>query len=231
MTMEPSRQASPAEWCGESAPASDGATRPIVAFDFDGTLTVRDTFNAFLWCMTPPARRWALLRLAPELARYIVSRDRGRLKAAAVHAILRGRTRVDLQAAATRFADDLTARLLRPDALATWEAHRVAGRRLVIVTASPDLIIAPFAERLGADRLIGTRLEFDRAGRATGRLCGLNCRGPEKVRRLREAFGPDVRLAAAYGDTAGDREMLAIADQPFMKVFNGRPRPRRQPPS
>ena len=77
---------------------------------------------------------------------------------------------------------------------------------------------------MGADRLIGTRLAFDANERATGELDGANCRGPEKVRRLREVFGDDVRLEAAYGDTDGDREMLTLAEEQGLKVFNGRGR-------
>ena len=46
---------------------------------------------------------------------------------------------------------------------------------------------------------------------------------PEKVRRLREVYGEDVRLAAAYGDTSGDREMLRLADEKGYRVFKGRP--------
>ncbi len=71
--------------------------------------------------------------------------------------------------------------------------------------------------------LIGTRLQFDAQDRFTGHLDGANCRGQEKVRRLREVFGPDLRLAAAYGDTSGDEAMLAIADDAGYKVFNGVP--------
>jgi ATP-dependent Clp protease protease subunit len=48
-------------------------------------------------------------------------------------------------------------------------------------------------------------------------------RGQEKVNRLRAVFGPDVRLAAAYGDTAGDTEMLAIAVSPGYRVFTRKP--------
>jgi phosphatidylglycerophosphatase C len=43
------------------------------------------------------------------------------------------------------------------------------------------------------------------------------------VVRLRAAFGPDMRLRAAYGDTSGDTEMLAIAEEPYFRVFKGRP--------
>ena len=52
---------------------------------------------------------------------------------------------------------------------------------------------------------------------------GANCRGPEKVRRLQAEFGDKVRLDAAYGDSDGDREMLAIAEEAGLKVFQGTP--------
>ncbi len=105
-----------------------------------------------------------------------------------------------------------------------WRNWQAAGARLVIVTASPDIVVAPFARGLGAEILIGTRLEFDDQGRFTGKLAGPNCRGAEKVRRLREVFGEDMQLEAAYGDTSGDREMLAMADNPDgYRVFRGAP--------
>ncbi|MCB1149091.1 MAG: HAD-IB family hydrolase, partial [Chlamydiia bacterium] len=60
--------------------------------------------------------------------------------------------------------------------------------------------------------------ETDSKGVLTGKLLGANCRGPEKVRRILETFGPkESYLLYAYGDSAGDREMLALADHPFFR--------------
>jgi phosphatidylglycerophosphatase C len=207
-------------------PASDAKSednRPIAAFDFDGTLTVRDSFTAFLAWRTPWTKLLiAVIRLAPALAAYLIHHDRGRLKASAIHAALGRMARNELEAEAEAFAQAVADRLLRPDACAAWARHKAEGFKLVIVTASPETIVAPFARRLGADALIGTRLKADAQDRLTGELDGPNCRGPEKVRRLRQTLGP-VRIVAAYGDTAGDREMLAAADVGHMKLFRGRP--------
>jgi phosphatidylglycerophosphatase C len=76
---------------------------------------------------------------------------------------------------------------------------------------------------LGADALLGTELVFDAEDRVSGGFAGPNCRGAEKVRRLQAAYGPDIRLAAAYGDTSGDTEMLEIADEQGFRVFTGKP--------
>jgi len=197
---------------------------PLVAFDFDGTLSFRDSFMAFLAWRAGPAR-WAagLATLAPATLLYLVDHDRGRLKAAAARRFLRGLSRTELEAACDDFANSsLGQRLIRPDAEHCWEIWKAQGAELVIVTATPEEVVAPFARRLGADRLIGTRLAFDPQGGVTGAFSSANCRGPEKVARLKAVYGEDVRLAAAYGDTAGDREMLQLADEPGYRVFTRR---------
>lgn len=201
-----------------------GGERPIVAFDFDGTLTTRDSFTAFLrWKAEPWPYFAGLLRLLPHVIAYGAHRDRGRLKVAACALFLGGERQEALTASAERFAVERAQALLRPDALQAWRNWRRQGAVMVIVTASPEAVVRPFARGLGADRLIGTRLEVDPDGRVTGRFVGANCRGSEKVRRLREAFGEGLVLAAAYGDTSGDREMLAIAEVRGYRVFKGRP--------
>ena len=197
---------------------------PLVTFDFDGTLTCRDSFVAFLaWRAGHVGFAVGLLALLPAVVAWIGHRDRGVLTAAMVRRFLRGEASEPVATDAASFQDEAFSRLMRPDALACWRDWQAKGARLYIVTASPELVIAPFAAALGADGLIGTRLAADPCGRLTGELEGLNCRGPEKVRRIRERFGDGVVLAAAYGDTSGDREMLAEAGIAGFKVFTTRP--------
>ena len=198
--------------------------RAIVAFDFDGTLTIRDSFTEFLrWRAGRGGWALGLVKLAPAVAAYARDRDRGRIKAASVREFLRGVPRAELEAEAERFADGIWSRFMRPDALKVWNDWGERGAHRVIVTASPETTVAPFARRLGADALLGTPLVFDADDRVTGAFASPNCRGEEKVRRLRAVYGDEVRLAAAYGDTSGDTEMLELADQPGFRVFTGRP--------
>lgn len=197
---------------------------PVVAFDFDGTLTIRDSFTAFLrW--RAGAGGWALglVKMAPAVAAYARDRDRGRIKAASVKEFLKGVSRAELEADAETFAGEVWDRFMRPDALKVWNDWGKRGAHRVIVTASPETTVAPFARRLGAEGLLGTHLAFDSADRITGAFDTPNCRGEEKVRRLRAAYGDDVHLTAAYGDTSGDTEMIAAADEKGFRVFTGRP--------
>jgi phosphatidylglycerophosphatase C len=195
-----------------------------VAFDFDGTLTIRDSFTDFLkWRAGRAGYVLGMVTLAPAALAYLFHRDRGRIKAAAARRFLRGVSRSSLQADAQRYAAAALPRLIRPDARAAWGDWRDRGAHLMIVSASPSVVVAPFAEALGAAELIATELAFDADDRVTGAFATPNCRGPEKVVRLRRRFGAGVRLAAAYGDTTGDREMLQIAEVTGYRVFTGRP--------
>jgi phosphatidylglycerophosphatase C len=87
----------------------------------------------------------------------VFDRNRGKIKAAAVREFLRACPSSRWNA---RRAPSPSPRpkLLRPDALAVWRRWRAKGAKLVIVTASPEMVVAPFARGLGADLLIGSRL-------------------------------------------------------------------------
>ncbi|WP_374453901.1 haloacid dehalogenase-like hydrolase [Phenylobacterium sp.] len=196
----------------------------VVAFDFDGTLTTHDSYTAFLkWRAGPTRYNLGLAKLAPAAISYLAHRNRGRIKAAATREFLAGVSRERLEADARAFAELMAPRMLRPDALRTWRGGGPRPAPRGIGPPTPGSNRAPGARGPGADLLIGTELKFDARDRVTGAFDGPNCRGPEKVRRLQEMFGPDVRLRAAYGDTSGDREMLAIADERGYRVFQEKP--------
>jgi phosphatidylglycerophosphatase C len=203
-------------------PLNEG--QPIVAFDFDGTLTIRDSFTAFLkWRAGPVGWIRGLASMVPDLALYLFDRNRGRIKAASVRVFLKGMTREALSQDAQRYADEIWSHFMRPDALACWKSWGEKGAHRVIVTASPETTIAPFARRLGAENLIGTQLEFDAQDRVTGLFASENCRRAEKVKRLKAVYGDNLYLLAAYGDTSGDTEMIAMAEEKGFRVFTQKP--------
>ena len=116
---------------------------PLVAFDFDGTLTCRDSFIAFLvWRAGSLGFAAGLALSAPAFLAYGLHRDRGRLKAAVARRFLGLVTRARLEEEARRFAAERFEALIRPDALKCWRSWRDRGARLYIVTASPEVLVA-----------------------------------------------------------------------------------------
>jgi phosphatidylglycerophosphatase C len=193
------------------------AARPLAAFDLDGTLTRRDTLMPFLLRAVGAAQSYrAVLASSLPLARAVAlgGAHRDMAKAAVLRRVLAGVPLAALAEASEAYADHVVATGLRPDVRARVDWHRAEGHELVLVSASPELYVAPIGRRLGFDAVLGTRLEVDSAGVLTGRLAGHNCRGPEKVARLRAWRAEGLVLTYAYGDSAGDREMLALALSP-----------------
>lgn len=187
----------------------------VAAFDVDGTLTTRD-------CVTPFLRELAGSRLIGTLARHplavllaALTRDNDRLKEIACAAL----AGLDAHAVETRgatFAREVRGAWMRPDTLARLDHHRALGHRVVLVSASLEPYLRPLGALLHADGVLCTQLEVDDAGVLTGRLAGANCRGPEKARRLQGWLaerGLERAELWAYGDSRGDRELLALADQ------------------
>ena len=196
-----------------SSSSSSGEARPLAAFDLDGTLTHRDTLLPFLHRAVGRGRTYrALLASSLPLARAAAfgGSHRDMAKAAVLRGVLAGAPLDGLTDAAEAFADHVVAHRLRPEVRDKVEWHRREGHELVLVSASPELYVTPIGRRLQFDTVLATRLEVA-DGRLTGRLLGPNCRGPEKVVRLREWRGDELALAYAYGDSAGDREMLDLA--------------------
>jgi phosphatidylglycerophosphatase C len=191
----------------------------VAAFDVDGTLTTADCVVPFLrrTVGTPTLVR-RMLRTPVGLTRAGVRRDRDALKAASAAATFRGLPIEVVEADARLFAREVHDRRLRREVVQSLHRHADAGDTVLLVSASFEVYLRPLAELLGAHDVLAVRLEVDEAGILTGRLEGPNCRGPEKVVRVhdwldRHAGGRAAVHLSAYGDSRGDRELLADADE------------------
>lgn len=202
--------------------------RHAAAFDLDGTLARRDTVLPFL-ARVAGSRAVAAALCAEWQALWQMRRGgdpRDAAKTAVLARVLAGRRLEDLRVVGERFADELVASRLRPDVLGRLRWHRSQGHAAVLVTASLDLYAVPLAARLGID-VLSTGLATDDAGVCTGALDGANCRGEEKVRRLRAWLGDEPATLWAYGNSSDDAAMLAMAD---VAVWVGRRPVPRVPP-
>lgn len=197
--------------------------KPVVAaFDFDGTLTRRETLLPFLLHTLGGAAvaRHAFI-LAPTLAGYGLGVIRnGVAKERVFIQCLAGMRMDKLQLEGERFAADVLPGLLRDEAMQRFEWHKQKGHRCVVISASLEIYVRPWAIKAGFDDVIATRLETQENGCTTGKLSGANCYGIEKVRRLEALLGGrDGYALYAYGDSRGDKELLSCADHAYYQII------------
>lgn len=145
--------------------------------------------------------------------------SRDQLKAKVIARLFRGVAQATVQQAGREHAAAVEA-YFRPAALEQIAWHRDQGHRLIMVSASLDGYLQYVATTLGFDDLLCTTLEVDEQQVCTGATVGGNCRAMAKVHRLQQHLGDLSQFELyAYGDSAGDKEMLEVADHPSFKPF------------
>lgn len=189
----------------------------MAVFDLDGTVTRTDTYTGILLygLRRDPA---ALVKLLPHsfaVLRFALGRlDNELIKTRLLKAMFGGMPQARRQCISRGFVDRLVARGLRPAALAALSRHRAAGHRTVLLSASLDFYVEEIAQRLGFDHCLCTRTVRDADDVLSGALATPNCRGPEKLVRLRAWLG-DQRarwFLVGYGDRALDFHLLTALD-------------------
>ncbi|MBP3776581.1 MAG: HAD-IB family hydrolase [Prevotella sp.] len=191
--------------------------RKIVAFDFDGTLTNKDSLLEFIRHVRGTTALWCgFLRYAPILVLMLLKCcPHGKAKEKIFSYFFKGMSINEFNAVCQQFAASHR-HLLRPKGVAAIEEAQAAGAAVVIISASVDNWVQPFFPTV---KVLGTQIEV-RDGQLTGRFLTENCFGQEKVNRLLAVYPDraDYHLTA-YGDSQGDRELLAFADEAYYKPF------------
>ncbi|MDP2820433.1 MAG: HAD family hydrolase [Polaromonas sp.] len=216
-----------------ASPDSGAAPVEVAAFDFDGTLTRRDTLLPYLWRgLGWPRFLLVLLLSGPWLAAFALRlMSNHRAKARLLQVSFRGRTDAEIAQWTAAFVGRYLPAQWQPDMLARLRRHQQRGHCCVIVSASPGIYLHEVGRMLGMDGVICTELATQE-GALTGRMATPNCHGEEKVRRLQawlaERGSRKPVVLHAYGDSSGDVPLLNLADYAWYK---GQPRAHKSPAS
>ncbi|MBO9154409.1 HAD family hydrolase [Chitinophaga sp. GCM10012297] len=192
----------------------------IAFFDFDGTITRKDTLFEIIRFQKGAVVFYAgMALLSPLLVMFKLKLIANQKMKEIVLKFFFNNTPLEkFQQQCNEFCSKRLPALLRPKALNAIAWHQAEGHKVYIVTASAENWVAPWSETLGIP-VLGSRLEV-KNGHVTGLLTGLNCNGNEKVCRIREAVHlTTFQTIYAYGDSSGDREMLALAQHRGFRAF------------
>ncbi|RYE18110.1 MAG: haloacid dehalogenase-like hydrolase [Sphingobacteriales bacterium] len=195
-------------------------SKSIAFFDFDGTVTKRDTMLEFAkFCAGKSAYLSGMLQISPWLIAMkckLVSKQVAKEKL--LTHFFGGMNLQHFNEKCRQFTDACMPSLIKDEAMAAITLHKEAKRPIVVVSASAENWVAPWCEQNGFI-CIASRLQVV-GDKVTGKLLGANCNGKEKVSRINEMFSvADFENIYCYGDTGGDKEMLAMASHPFFRCY------------
>lgn len=194
--------------------------KKIAFFDFDGTITTKDTLLEIIKFQkgTIPFYFGFLLN-SPFLIAFKIGLISNQTAKERILTYFFGKTPVDqFQNECDRFAEEDLGKLIRPKAILEIQTLKEKGFEVVIVSASASPWLTAWTKRHQL-KLIATELEV-RSQKITGRISGKNCHGLEKVNRIRQQYVlEEYGEVYCYGDTSGDIPMLQISTRSFFKPF------------
>ena len=195
-------------------------SKGIAFFDFDGTITTKDTMFELIKFSKGPASFYAgMMFLSPILAAVkckLLPAQAGKEKLLGY--FFGGAPASSFAENCQAFCKEKLPGLLRDEALQQIAAHKRNGEEVVIVSASAEQWVKPWADKLELV-LLSSRLE-EPGGILTGKLEGPNCNGVEKVNRIRSTYDLNSYThITCYGDTSGDLPMLSLATVSYFKPF------------
>ncbi len=192
----------------------------LAFFDFDGTITTKDSLVDFIqFAVGRGAYYRGLLVLSPMLTAYLLKLiPSQRAKERLIAHYFQDWGREEFKKTANRYAIKQIDSIVRPDALKKIRWHQAQGHRVVVVSASIECWLKAWCTKQGIE-LLSTKLEFvdEKIG---GRFATKNCYGAEKANRIQAHLNlEEYEYIYAYGDSSGDKELLALADEAHYKPF------------
>ena len=192
----------------------------VAFFDFDGTITFKDTFIEFIkYYKGIPKFLLGMLLLSPILILFKLKLIRNwKAKEIVLSYFFEGENIEKFKNKCNNYSSSRISKITRKKALEYIEIHKKSNHDIFVVSASAEMWLSKWCEKMEI-KLISTKLEIENSN-LTGKILGKNCYGIEKVKRIKEEIDLDkYNLIFAYGDSRGDKEMLEIADYPYYRFF------------
>jgi len=194
----------------------------LALFDFDGTITTKDTLVGFIqYAVGKKAYYFGLLKLSPMLTAYTLKLiPNYRAKELMIAHFFQGWDSKEFQTLAKKYSLEEIDKITRPQAIQQIRWHQEQGDKVVIVSASMECWLKAWCKQYGID-LLSTKLEI-KEQRLTGKFATKNCHGVEKAHRIKERYIlKEYKKIYGYGDSSGDKALLALSDEAFYKPFRG----------
>jgi HAD superfamily hydrolase (TIGR01490 family) len=198
-----------------------GSTMQAAFFDLDKTIISRSSSLALSRPLfrAGMVSRGQLLRGAyAQLVYVLVGADEDKMERLkeGMLALTKGWDRAQVEELVRDVLFDVIDPYVYQEALDLIALHRSEGRRIYVVSSSPEEVVRPLAQHFGASGVIATRAEVDDEGRYTGQLAfySYGDHKADAIRSLAERLGMDLQGSYAYSDSITDLPMLLAVGHP-----------------
>jgi HAD superfamily hydrolase (TIGR01490 family) len=197
----------------------ENAKQTLALFDFDGTITKKDSLFSFISFTIPFHVRIAkYLLLTPFAILYKLGLvNNYHFKKMVMKMFFHKWSQSHFEYTCQNFCKNGLPKIIKMQALERIQWHKSKNDRVIVISASIEELIQYWTKELRVE-LIGTKLEFDE-GKVTGEFSTPNCIGKEKIRRLNEELNPEEYFIYCYGDSKSDKELMRVCDEKYFKVF------------
>ena len=192
----------------------------LAIFDFDGTISNRDSFEDFIFFSNGEFKTTlGLFQELPALLGYLFgAMSNSEAKQKIFSRFFHGWPEERFNSIARAYAKDRLPTILRPQAMAKIAWHKKEGHKIVVVSASFKNYLKPWCDAHGL-ALLSTEVEI-KDNKLTGHFSTQNCHGEEKVKRIKAAYNlKDFEFIYTYGDTKGDLPLKQISNAFHYKLF------------
>ena len=192
----------------------------LALFDFDGTITIDDSLIKFIRFVVGDVKYViGMVALSPMLFLYKLKFiPNYKAKQYMLSYFFKGMDESSFLHVAKEYSLKHIDSILRSEAMEKIAWHKEQGDTIVLVSASIECWIKPWCQKQDLN-LIATKIEL-KDGIVTGKFQTKNCYGGEKVSRIKQEYNLEsFDYIYAYGDSAGDKEMLALANEKYYKPF------------
>jgi HAD superfamily hydrolase (TIGR01490 family) len=189
----------------------------LILFDFDGTLTEKDSLNEFLkYAVGLQVYFFKLLLFSPVFILYKLKVIKNNIaKEILLSLFFKNWKEKKFKKIARKFSLEEINKILNQDIYTKLINYKNENNRIIVASASLECWLKPWCDKQGID-LLSTRLKF-KEGFFTGKLLTKNCYGKEKVNRINQYVNIlEFDEIIVYGNSSGDKEMFNISNISYM---------------
>nr|WP_307990863.1 HAD family hydrolase [uncultured Niameybacter sp.] len=193
----------------------------IAAFDFDGTITTKDSLlDLYKYSFGNRKFIKGLIIHSLDILFYMIGiKKNDEVKEKLFKYFFKNISENEFNTLCNAYCENRLETIINSVALEKIKWHKEKGHVVVIISASFETWIKPWANKNGIEEVICTQYEVVN-NQITGNIKGKNCHGIEKVNRLIEKYPKkEEYILYAYGDSKGDLDLLKFSDHPHFKKY------------